>query len=119
MNCPRFLVAVLVVVAGLTGCAKGETEVEHPQDAVRLVANQPQRVGEVRAVVGNIEDGSAFLSVSVSGETGPADGVDVEVGDTVDLKGHSFEIVDIVPDPGASKSDQDGASVAAVWVLVD
>ena len=90
---------------------------EHPKDAVRLVANQPQRVGEVRAVVGNIEGGSAFLSVS--GETGPADGAEVKVGDTVDLKGHSFEIVDIVADPGASKSDQDGASVAAVWVLVD
>jgi hypothetical protein len=118
MSVQAALVAVIVVAVGvLAGCAEQEAPVDHPDGSIRLVANQPQNVGDLRAVVANIDEESAFLSVS--GGAGETARSEVAVGDVVEMQGHSFEIIDIVGDPDAAGSDQDGASTAAVWVLVD
>lgn len=121
MRGTRTVQAALALVGAavlLTGCTQ-ETEaaVERPEGSVRLVDTQPRAVGDVRVVVGNISADSAALSVA--GGEGPPETADVAVGDVVELKGHSFKVVDIVDDDEVSEGDGEGASRAAVWVLVD
>jgi hypothetical protein len=110
--------ALLGAIGLLGGCGQQEEAVvEHPEGSVQLVETQPRQIGDIRVVAADVAADSAYLSVA--GGSGPAEGVDVAVGDVVELKGHSFEIVDIVPDPDAADSHADGASRAAVWVVVD
>lgn len=98
----------------LTGCGQeGGTQVEHPEGSVRLVENQPRQMGEVSVVVSAVTGDSAFIGAS-NGD-GPAVSVDVAVGDVVELKGMTFEILGI--DEDSSGSSEDGGSNAAVWVL--
>lgn len=113
----RVAVALLGAVGLLCACApEAAPEVEHPEGSVRLVDTQPRTIGDVTAVVGNVTQGSAVLSVAGDGE--PAEAVDVAVGDVVELQGHTFEVVDIVEDE-VSAGEGVGASTAAVWVVVD
>ncbi len=112
------VLALAGVAALLAGCTSGsEAAVERPEGAIRLVDTQPRAIGDLRVVVGNVSGDSAALSVA--GGEGDPETADVEVGDVVELKGHSFEVVDVVDDTEVSEQDGTGASGAAVWVLVD
>lgn len=112
-------VSVAVGVGLLTGCLltgcgqEGGTQVEHPEGAVRLVENQPRQVGGLRLVAADIAEDRAFLGAG-DGD-GPADSANVSVGDVVELKGQSFEVLEIVVD--TSGSTEDGGSNGSVWLL--
>jgi hypothetical protein len=122
MRGPRTVSAAAFALAGvallLSGCTpESEAAVERPEGSIRLVDTQPRAIGDLRVVVGNISGDTAALSVA-GGDGGP-ETADVTVGDVVELKGRSFEVVDVVDDTEVSEGDGTGASGAAIWVLVD
>lgn len=108
------LVAVLVCLLGVTACQGSPKQRTYPDDAIRLRQNVPTPVGDHRLVAVNVQDGRG--AVVVQPPQGTATTVAVVPGESYDVAGFAFTVLDVYQDGEAS--DAPGAGPGRVVITV-
>lgn len=106
------LTAAMVLV--LAGCGGQEEVPEVPEDAVRLVVNQPTSVDGLVLTAYHVREGSAKVMVRDGEEFESAV---VDVGSHAEALGFEFRLVAVKVDAG--EGDAPGGDRSAAWIVAE